>query len=118
MPTRIPTHAIQLFIFIILIKRHFFCWFTFSLSALSVLRLKKEEEEERERPFLFTSFSRRRDHEKLNKGREFREAVSCGLKIGNNGTDRSVGVFFSRPALKINARGGRETEKLTIVPLK
>ena len=26
--------------------------------------------------------------------------------------------FFSRPALKINARGGRETEKLLIVPSK
>ena len=61
MPTRIPAHAVQLLVIMIVIKRHFFCWFL--LSALSVLGigLKREQEEERERSFLFTSFSHRRE---------------------------------------------------------
>ena len=39
-----------------------------------------------------------------------REAVSTDPSI------ETVLVFFLRLALKINARGGRETEKLIIVP--
>ena len=46
-----------------------------------------------------------------NKGREFREAASWRTQnlVKTEGTEL---FFFSRPVLKINARGGRETEKL------
>ena len=102
------------FIFMIFKRRHFFCWFL--LSALSVLGigLKREEEEERERQFLLTPSSRQR--EKLNKGWEFREAASW--RTQNLKKKEGTEMFFiSRPALKINACRGWETEKLLIVPL-
>ena len=60
--------------------------------------------------------SRRRENEttasynnrRLKGGRE---AVSMDPSI-----ETVLVFFFFRPALKINARGGRETEKLIIVP--
>ena len=103
------------FIFVNFIRRRFFCWFLLSASPVLGMGLpwrenfSLEEEKERERPFLFAWSSRR--CEKYNKGREFWEAASWkDPKFGKTGRDRTV-FFFSRPALKINARGGRETKK-------
>ena len=83
-------------------------------SGMAWREKKRKTERERERVFfLFTPSSRRR--EELNKGWEFREAASTGPNICKR-SGQNV-LFFFRPALKINARGGRETEKL-IVPLR
>ena len=74
MPTRKPTHAIKLFIFGILIKALFLLVFTICIVRLGDwLESKRKKVDERERWFLFTPSSRLR--EKLNKGREFREAA-------------------------------------------
>ena len=65
--------------------------------------------EEKRESFLFTPSSRRR--KQLIKGWE---AVSTDPILAK--TEGAKVFFFFAWALKINARGGRETEKLIIVP--